>query len=185
MKSNAKTIVFIPEERVAQAILVVRGQKVMLDSDLAKLYGVLTKNLNKAVSRNKERFPEDFMFHLNKRETENLRFHFGTSSLRHGGSRYLPYVFTEHGALMLASVLKSPRAIEVSLIVVRAFVRMREMLSSNVKLASKLDELESKISDHDTNIRYLMIAIRRLMSIPEPKRNPIGFGVSRKEKGKN
>jgi len=174
-------MVLVPEERVAQEIFVLRGHKVILDSDLAKLYGVLTKSLNLAVSRNRKRFPADFMFQLTPREYQSLRFQFATSNTR-GGRRYLPYVFTEHGALMLGNVLKSQRAMEISIIVVRAFVRMRQLLSTNIQLSHKLEELDRRVGAHDKNIRDLVLAIRRLMSQPEPKRVPIGFGQSRKER---
>lgn len=148
----------------------------MLDSDLAKLYGVLTKNLNKAVARNKNRFPQDFMFQLTTEEHKSLRFQSGT--LKRGQHvKYLPYVFTEHGALMAGNILKSKRAIEMSVVVVRAFVRMRQMLSTNIQLAHKLQELERRVGGHDENIQGLITAIRRLMTQPASKRKPIGFGA--------
>jgi phage regulator Rha-like protein len=161
----------IPVEWIERAILSIRGEKVMLDSDLAQLYGVETKVLNRAVKRNMNRFPPDFMFQLTTREIANLKCQFGTSS-SYGGRRYLPYAFTEHGALMLANVLNSERAAQTSVQVVRAFVRLRQMLTSNTELARKLDAMEKK---YDARFQIVFQAIRRLMSPPEPKRREIGF----------
>jgi len=131
----------IPLERIERAILLIRGEKVMLDSDLAELYGVDTRRLNEQVRRNLNRFPRDFMFRLTPAEYKNLRSQIATSS-SHGGRRYLPYAFTEHGALMLANVLNSERAAQTSVQVVRAFVRLRQMLASNAELSRKLEALE-------------------------------------------
>ena len=157
-------------------ILEVRGQAVVLDNNLAAIYGVETKQLNRAVKRNTNRFPDDFALELDAEEFANLRFQFGTSSF-HGGRRYRPWAFTEHGAIMATSVLSSPRAVEVSVYVVRAFVRLRKLLASNQELAKKLDELERKLSSHDRTIVQLVNAIRDLMAPPEPRRkHPIGFG---------
>ena len=147
----------------------------MLDADLAQLYGVSTKRLNEQVKRNQDRFPEDFMFQLNAAEVKNLRSHFATSKKERGGRRYSPYAFTEHGAIMLAAVLNTPRAIEVSVFVVRAFVKLREILSTHKALAHKLAELESKIETHDDAIRSLVSAIRELMAAPERPLKKIGF----------
>lgn len=165
----------VPEETIAMKILLIRGHKVMLDSDLARLYGVTTKRLNEQVKRNRERFPRDFMFQLTTREKAKV-----VASCDHLGhlkfASTLPYVFTEHGAVMLASVLNSPVAIEASIRVVRVFVRLKQILSSNRKLATKLDELELKIETHDAEIRSLFKAIRQLMEPPpEPTRRQIGF----------
>jgi hypothetical protein len=166
----------IPLERIASFILVVRGHKVLLDADLATLYGVTTKRLNEQVRRNRERFPEDFVFQLAQDEYEALRSHFATSNAGRGGRRYLPYVFTEHGAIMAAAVLNTPRAVEMSLYVVRTFVRLREMLSSNKELARKLNELERKLGAHDQAITGILNAIRELMTPPEPpKKRRMGF----------
>jgi hypothetical protein len=168
----------IPDETIEQSILLIRGQKVMLDRDLAVLYGVETKNLNKAVRRNIARFPGDFMFQLTTTEAENLRFHFGTSKRGHGGRRYLPYAFTEQGVAMLSSVLHSKPAIQVNVAIMRAFVRLRETLSLHKELARKLSELEQKIEGHDIAIRSLFEAIRQLMAPPEPgSKTEIGFHV--------
>ncbi len=149
----------------------------MLDVDLASLYGVATKRLNEQVRRNAERFPEDFMFRLTEEEVEALRSQIATSNKGRGGRRYRPYVFTEHGAIMAAMVLRSPRAVDMSVQVVRAFVRLREMLASNVALAHKLDELERRLAGHDQAIHNLFEAIRRLLAPPPSKRRQIGFHV--------
>ena len=161
----------IPVERIEKAILLLRGQKVMLDADLAALYGVETKVLVRAVKRNINRFPADFMFQLNREEFNDLRFHFGTSS-DWGGRRYPPYAFTEQGVAMLSSVLRSQRAIRVNIEIMRAFIRLRQMLASHVELARKLDALEKK---YDAQFKEVFEAIRQLMAPPEPKRRAIGF----------
>lgn len=135
----------IPEGQIERSILMIRGQKVIMDSDLAILYGVETRRLNEQVKRNSDRFPGDFMFRLSAIEFENLKSHFATSSAGWGGRRSLPYAFTEHGAIMAASVLNTAKAIEVSVYVVRAFVRIREYLATHKQLAQKLAELERKI----------------------------------------
>lgn len=168
---------FVPLESVVSRIFLVRGQKVMLDADLTELYGVTTKRLNEQVKRNIDRFPPDFMFQLNTKEYDSLRSQFATLKRGRGQHRkYLPYVFTEHGAIMASSVLDSDRAVQVSIHVVRAFVQLREMLSSNKELARKLNELERKLTTHDRAITELIEAIRQLMTPPEPKKKrPIGF----------
>jgi len=164
----------IPVEMIEKKILIIRGEKVMLDADLAELYGVETKMLVRAVKRNIDRFPSDFMLQLEKEEFENLRFQFGTSS-RWGGRRYLPYAFTEQGVAMLSSVLNSERAVHVNIAIMRAFVKLREMLSTHKELAHKLAQLERKIEKHDEEIKVIFDAIRQLMTPPEPKRKKIGF----------
>ena len=151
-----------------------RGHKVILDADLAGLYDVETKALRRAVKRNLARFPDDFMFELNDREVENLRCQFGTS--RWGGRRYRPYAFTEQGVAMLSSVLRSPRAVQANIEIMRAFVRLRAMLASHEDLARKLAALEKK---YDAQFRVVFDAIRQLMTPPEPSRRPIGFGTGR------
>jgi len=158
--------------RIEQSIHLIRGQRVMLDSDLAKLYGVTTKRLNEQVKRNVYRFPEDFMFQLTKEETESLRSQFATSKTGRGGRRTLPYVFTEHGAVMLANVLNSPTAVQASIQVVRAFIRLREMLITHADLARRLDELEKK---YDKQFAVVFEAIRALMSPPQKETKRIGF----------
>lgn len=170
--------VLIATESIESKILVIRGQKVMLDADLAELYGVETKVLNQASKRNIERFPEDFMFQLTTEEFAALRSQIVTSNepAGRGGRRHLPYAFTEHGALMLGNVLKSERAVEVSLMVVRTFVYLREMVSGNKELSQKLDQLERKVAGHDRAIAELINAIRQLMAPSDPtKKRPIGF----------
>src|SRR5262245_1957494 len=159
--------------RIERSILLIRGEKVMLDSDLAELYGVATKRLNEQVPRNVNRFPPDFIFQLTRKESKNLRSQIATSS-SYGGRRYLPYAFTEHGALMLANILNSERAAQTSVLVVRTFIRLRQMLASNAELARKVEALEKR---YDGQFKVVFDAIRRLMSPPEPKRREIGFHV--------
>src|SRR5947207_337843 len=170
----------IPVERIAQSIRWIRSQKVLLDSDLAALYGVQTKNLNKAVKRNAERFPADFMFQLTPEELRTLRFQFGTSKAR-GGLRYRPYAFTEQGVAMLSSVLKSDRAIKVNVAIMRTFVKLRQMLDTNRELAQKFSELQRRVGKHDDQIAVILEAIRQLMAPPEKPRREIGFHVREKE----
>jgi hypothetical protein len=159
-------------EQIERKIRLVRGQKVMLDSDLAELYGVSTKRLNEQVRRNVERFPADFMFRLSLKEFDSLRSQFATSGPKHGGRRYCPLAFSEHGALMAASVLNTPRAVEVSIYVVRVFVKLREMIASHKDLAGRLDEMERK---YDSQFKVVFDAIRALIAEPEPKEKKIGF----------
>jgi len=163
---SKQRMALIPSERIERAIIVVRGEKVMLDKDLATLYGVPTGNLNRAVQRNRGRFPADFMFQLSEEEAEILKCQFGISSSEWGGRRRSqPSVFTEQGVAMLSSVLRSPRAVEVNIEIMRAFVRLRQLLSSHVDLARKLDELEQK---YDKQFAIVFEAIRKLMEPPEP-----------------
>jgi phage regulator Rha-like protein len=161
----------VPLELIERRIYVIRGQKVMIDSDLAELYGVLTKNLNKAVQRNRDRFPEDFMFQLTEEEYDNLRLQTATSSLRfqigtsnegRGGRRYLPYAFTEHGVAMLSAVLNSDRAIQMSIVIVRAFVKLRELLATHKDLARRIEKLESGQRDHAIAISLVAKDVRNL-----------------------
>ena len=168
----------VPLERVERTILVLRGRRVILDSDLAALYGVTVSRFNEQVKRNAKRFPEDFAFVLTKEEYEALRSQIAILKPSRGGHRkYLPTAFTEHGAVMAASVLNSPKAVEMSVEVVRAFVRLRGFLASHHQLAAKLDELERKISTHDTHIVALFDAVRSLMATPERPKRRIGFQV--------
>ena len=163
----------VPFERITQAILLIRGQKVMLDSDLATMYGVSTRRLNEQVTRNLDRFPEDFMFRLTEEEAANLKSHFATSSW--GGRRKKPRAFTEQGVAMLSSVLRSKRAVQVNVEIMRAFVRLRRWLAGNAELARRLDELEGK---YDEQFRVVFQAIRELMEPPdepEPGHGRIGF----------
>ena len=162
---------------VEGAIHLIRGQRVMLDSDLAAIYGVTTKRLNEQLRRNCLRFPSDFAFQLTAEVLTNLRSQIATSSF-HGGRRYRPWVFTEHGALMLASVLNSEIAVQASVRVVRAFVRLREMVAANAQLAVKLKELERRFDSHDDAIANLFATLKQLLEPPEaPKRREIGFHV--------
>lgn len=162
-----------PSERIAQTILLLRGHKIILDRDLAAMYGVSTRDLNKAVSRNLDRFPDDFMLQLTRSEFNDLKFQFGTSSW--GGTRKLPRAFTEQGIAMLSSVLRSKRAIHVNIAIMRAFVKLREFAASHKTLATKLEQLERKVGGHDGQIRSLFDAIRQLMEPPTPKSRRIGF----------
>jgi hypothetical protein len=168
----------VPVERIEKSIFMIRGLRVMLDKDLAELYGIETKALKQAVKRNVHRFPSDFMFILNKQEFANLRSQIVTSSSEPwGGARYLSMVFTEQGVAMLSSVLRSRRAIEVNIAIMRVFVRLREMMAAHKELAVKLRELEGRIQDHDEQIVAIFEAIRRLMTPPDAPRKKIGFEV--------
>ena len=175
-KVHKQSQAIVPVELIEKKIYLIRGHKVMLDSDLAELYGVETKGLVRAVKRNIDRFPPDFMFQLTKEEFDNLRFHFGTSS-QWGGRRYLPYAFTEQGVAMLSSVLRSKRAIQVNIAIMRVFVRLRQILSTHKELAYKLTELERKIERDDEEIKAIFDAIKQLMTPPEKPRKRIGFHV--------
>ena len=190
----------IPLQQIAKAIHWVRGEKVLLDFDLATLYGVPTKTLNQAVKRNATRFPEDFMFQLSAEETRFLRSQFVTaksqaadnqwilpnwsqfvtSSRKHRGRRYRPYAFTEQGVAMLSSVLNSERAVKVNIAIMRAFVKLRQTLETNRELARKFSELEKRVGKHDEEIDAILEAIRQLMAPPEKPRREIGFHVREK-----
>ena len=179
----AKAIeILIPVERIEKAILLIRGQNVMLDQNLAQLYEVTTKRLNQQVHRNLARFPEDFMFQLTAEEAEASRLQFAT--LKRGYNiKYLPYAFTEQGVAMLSSVLHSERAIEVNIAIVRAFVQLRALLSTHKDLARKLDDLEKKLGEHDHKFQIVFEAIRQLMAPPLPTRakTRIGFRAENAE----
>ncbi|MBI5299810.1 MAG: ORF6N domain-containing protein [Deltaproteobacteria bacterium] len=162
----------IPIERVEQKILLIRGEKVLLDSDLAELYGVKTKIVNKAVGRNQARFPQDFAFQLTEEENQTLRFHFGTSKKK-GGRRYLPYVFTEQGVAMLSGILQSKKAILVNVAIMRTFVKLRRMIATHKDLAQQLEQLEKK---YDRQFKVVFDAIHQLMQPPPlPPKRRIGF----------
>jgi hypothetical protein len=169
----ANKLALVPLERIERLILLIRGHKVMLDADLAQLYGVPTKVLNQSVKRNKDRFPADFMFQLNANECAILKSQFVTSS-QWGGRRIRPYAFTEQGVAMLSSVLNSARAVKANIEIMRTFVRLRQMLASNVQLARRLDALEKK---YDAQFKVVFDAIRQLMKPPEPSKRKIGFLV--------
>lgn len=163
------------DKEIAARILIIRGQKVMLDRDLAILYGVETKYLKRQVSRNSSRFPEDFMFLLTKEEVDNLRCHFGTSSW--GGSRYAPMAFTEHGIAQLSAVLKSPRAIQINIAVIRIFIRMRELLNTNKDILLKLEQMEKKLSVHDQEILQIFRTLRQLIQPTVAPRKRVGYKI--------
>jgi len=179
-------------DSIESAIHTLRGEKVILDADLARIYGVTTKRLNEQVKRNARRFPLDFAFRLSKAELEHLagqrarsdpsdnRSQIATGSQKHRDPRFLPYAFTEHGALMAANVLNSPLAVEMSVLVVRAFVRMRHLLAAHKELSGKLEDLERRIGTHDEQIQAIFEAIRQLMAPPEKMRRKIGFLVEEK-----
>jgi len=172
----------VPQEVIEQKILLIRGHKVMLDSELAKLYGVPTKRLNEQVRRNIKRFPEDFMFQLSKKELENWRSQIATSNLSAKmGLRRPPYAFTEQGVAMLSTVLNSERAIQVNIAIMRAFVKFRNIISTHKELAHKLKELERKtgkhLKKHDVEIQAIFEAIRQLMIVEEKPKPRIGFKV--------
>jgi len=170
----------IPVERIERRILLIRGHRIMIDADLAGLYGVPTKALNQAVRRNADRFPPDFAFQLTSDEVEAMRSQIVTASKRN--ERYRPFAFTEHGAIMAANVLNSPSAVRASVLVVRAFVRLRQMLATHHELAGKLAELEERIGRHDGAIQGIMKAIRDLMQAPaDPPKERIGFHSDLKE----
>lgn len=167
----------VPLERIERSILLIRGHRVMLDKDLADMYGVTTGNLNKAVSRNIDRFPIDFMFQLSKEESKHLKFHFGISSW--GGTRKPPRAFTEQGVAMLSSILRSKCAVRVNIEIMRTFVRLRLMLASNADLARKLIDLEKK---YDRQFKTVFDAIRQLMTPSKPPRRKIGFTDGKEDK---
>lgn len=173
----------IAEESVERRIFLIRGRKVMLSTDLAELYGVEPRALVQAVKRNRERFPEDFMFQLKMGEFDSLKSQIVTSSWG-GLRRATPYAFTEQGVAMLSSVLRSRRAIQVNITIMRAFVNLRAMVAANKALANKLAELEHKVASHDGHIRSLFEAIRQLMSAPSSSERRIGFEVKSGNPGK-
>lgn len=163
------------QNTVEQKIYIIRGQRVMVDFDLAKLYGVPTKSLNLAVRRNTERFPGDFSFQLTEEEYASLRFQIETSKIGRGGRRYLPLVFNEYGIAMLASVLKSQRAAQMSIFIVRAFIKMREMLATHADLALKIADIERKQKEHGDQLSAVYSAVKQLMNPPDGPKKKIGF----------
>jgi len=169
----------VPMEVITSKIYLIRGQKVMLDRDLAELYGVETKRLKEQVRRNIERFPEDFMFELTKEELKNWRSQFATSNQDTMGLRILPFAFTEHGVLMLSSVLKSERAVQVNIQIMRAFTKLRKILSTHEELKKKIENMEKK---YDENFKIVFEAIKQLLEIDEKPRKKIGFTVKEKQK---
>lgn len=175
----------IPESQILKIIMLVRGEKVILDSDLAKLYGVETRRLNEQVRRNLAKFPDDFMFQLTKEEFENLKSQIATSSPGWGGRRKLPLVYTEHGALQAANVLNSSQANKMSVFIVRTFVRLREMALTNEKLTRKFNQLERRVSDHDEILIELVTEIRKFIEAPKPKGKKQSIGFIESDKRKN
>ena len=181
-ESQEKSLTVI--EGIEEKIYLIRSQKVMLDSDLAEVYQVETRVLNQALKRNLDRFPEDFMFQLTDEETKSLRSQFVISNKGRGGRRYLPYVFTEHGAVMLASVLKSQTAIEASIEVVRAFVKMRSILALHQDLAERLEKLEKTTDKHDQNFAVVSQLLSEIFRDPKFLKRKIGFVEEKKKKAK-
>lgn len=184
----SRSAAVVPVDLITQSILIMRGQRVLLDAELAVLYGVTTKRLNEQVKRNAERFPEDFLFRLTSDEVAALnRSHFATGSQIHRDPRFPPYAFTEHGAIMAATVLNSPRAVEMGIYVVRAFIELREFLASNKVLAHRLDQLEArlekKLTTHDEAIAAMLSAIRQLLTPTPSKHRPIGFTADLEKHG--
>ena len=173
-----RQVAVIPVERIERSILLIRGRKIMLDADLAKLYGTSTKRLNEQVKRNRDRFPSDFMFQLRKEEWDSLSSQIATSKTGRGGRRVSPYAFTEHGAIMAANVLNSVRAVQASIQVVRAFIRLRGLLASHGELARRLDALEQK---YDGQFKVVFDALRKLMTPPEPSVPRMGFHLTRQK----
>jgi len=175
-----ENLLSIPEESIVRKIYLIRGQKIIFDFDLATLYGVETKQLKRAVRRNINRFPIDFIFELTTEEFENLRCQIGTSSW--GGIRYLPMAFTEQGVAMLSSILHSEIAIRINIAIMRAFVHLRRFLESNKELAQKIEELEKAVSGHDEKIQLIFTAIKELMEekVLPVERNPVGFKIQGK-----
>jgi hypothetical protein len=188
--SNPRATQLVPIERIEKLIYLARGEKVLLDADLARLYHVTTGALNRAVKRNASRFPADFIFQLTSNEAEILKCQTGISRSGHGGRRRsLPYAFTEQGVAMLSSVLRSERAVQVNVAIMRAFVSLRRLLTTNEVFSRKLAELESRLESHDEGIKSLFDAIRELMTPSEKPRREIGFhvkedGVPPRAKGK-
>jgi len=173
-----KKSLVVPDEIIINKIYFIRGHKVMLDSDIAELYGVETKRLKEQVNRNIKRFPGHFMFELSQEENERLRSHFAT--LKQGAhSKYLPYAFTEHGVLMLSNILKSGRAIEMSIKIIDVFVKLREMLITHKDILLKLEQIEKKITGHDEEIQMIFAALKELLDPPKEPRNQIGFKVTK------
>lgn len=180
---SASKLAVVTDKTLVQTIYSVRSQQVMLDSDLAILYGVTTKAFNQAVKRNLERFPDDFRFQLTEQEHEVLRSQIVTSNAGRGGRRYLPYVFTEQGVAMLSSVLNSDRAIQVNIAIMRAFVNMRRLATTSEELHKKLAAVEKKLGDHDNNFKQVFAAIRAMVASEEQPKQ-IGYIHKKKEESK-
>lgn len=179
MAKSTKNEIQLADEIIMNKIYYIRGMKVMLDKDLAEMYNVETKRLKESVKRNIERFPEDFMFELTKEEFENLKSQIATSSW--GGQRYLPYVFTEHGVLMLSSVLYSPVAIQANIRIMRVYTKIKEMFSTNKDVLLKLEQIEKQVGSNTENIRTIFQALKQLLNPPQKERNPIGYKIPKLE----
>ena len=179
VKAQSTPSIPINESGIVNKIVILRGQKVMVDKDLAQMYNVEVKRLNEAVKRNSARFPEDFMFQINDEEWLNLKSHFATSSW--GGTRKLPYAFTEQGVAMLSSVLGSETAIQVNIQIIRVFIKMKQLLLDNKDLFLKIERIERKLTDHDKDIQNIFTVLKKLLQPAEPvKRNPVGFPYPKK-----
>jgi hypothetical protein len=181
MSKKPSTDIILAADDIQRLVHVVRGQRVMLDFDLARLYGVTTRRLNEQVSRNHERFPDDFAYQLTQQELTNLMSQNATSSLPHGGRRKLPWVFTEHGVAMLSSVLKSPTAVRVNIEIIRIFVRLRRLMATPGELVEQLTQLAETVRLHDGQIKAIAQVLNRLMETPAKPMRPIGFHVQEKE----
>lgn len=175
---SQKNVSVIQGTTIPSRIYLVRGKRVLIDSDLAELYGVPTKVLNLSVRRNLDRFPSDFMFQLNDAEARSLRFQFETSKKGRGGRRYLPYAFTQEGVSMLSGVLNSPRAVQANILIMRAFIKLRELAAANELIRQKIDELERKYDIHDKRLNDIFEALRGLLAPPIKEKRPIGFHTS-------
>src|SRR5271168_1182455 len=181
--TTSKSTALIPADLISRNIYFLRDSRVMLDTDLARLYGVTTANLNKAVNRNLDRFPEDFLFQVTKSEADSLIFQSGISKpAGRGGSRHLPYAFTEQGVAMLSSVLRSERAVKVNIAIMRAFVRLREMLTSDQQLRRKIEEMEKR---YDAKFQIVFTAIKRMLEAPRPAQHAIGFHAAKERRVKS
>lgn len=181
MIESKKNVIMLPDEVVMTKIFIIRGQKVMIDRDLAELYGVLTGNLNKAVKRNIKRFPDDFMFQLTNEEFDNLKFQFGTSSW--GGTRKPPYAFTEQGVAMLSGILSSDRAINVNIQIMRIFTKIREVLVDNLNVKLEIEDIKKKLKNQDKNIELVFTYLDELIEKqenPEPRKQ-IGYKLPKKD----
>jgi hypothetical protein len=186
MESNmtkSKETALVSIERISHSILLLRGHRVIIDRDLAAIYGVTTGRLNEAVKRNAKRFPEDFMFQLTREEAERSRSQIAILKNGRGYNvKFLPRAFTEHGAIQAANILNSPRAVTMGIHVVRAFVQLRDLLATNKELAQKFAELERKLATHDQAITGILKAIHEMMNPPAPRRRGIGFTADFNEK---
>lgn len=180
--TNKKEVLKVADTIIVDKIYIIRGQKIMLDRDLAEMYGVEVKRLNEAVKRNLSRFPEDFMFQLATNEWQNLRSQFATSKKGRGGTRYAPFAFTELGVAMLSSILSSETAIQVNIQIIRVFTKMKQAILDNKEILSRIDKIEKKLTAHDTDLETVFKALKKLLQQPEPAtRKSIGFPYPNKK----